>query len=143
MGALSNTDPLRSYRQTQIRTANQGTLIVMLYDAAIRDITSGEEMLGRGIEGFEEVSRRIIKAQDIVTELMVSLDFERGGELAGNLFSIYMYVNRQLLDANIRKDPEPLRQARRLLSELREAWSTIADTSKIKEGRQTGLNIEG
>ena len=143
MGALSKTDPLQSYRDTQIRTANQGTLIVMLYDAAIRNIGAAEEMLGQGVQGFEEVSRRVIKVQDIVTELMVSLDFERGGELAGSLFSIYMFVNRQLLDANIRKDVEPLQNARRLLSELRDAWSTIADTSKIKEGRQTGLNIEG
>ncbi len=143
MGALSRTDPLQSYKDTQIRTANQGTLIVMLYDAAIRNVGAAEDMLGQGLRGFEEVSRRVIKAQDIVTELMVSLDFERGGELAGNLFSIYMFVNRQLLDANIRKDVEPLQNARRLLLELRDAWSTIADTSKIKEGRQTGLNIEG
>ena len=54
-----------------------------------------------------------------------------------------MFVNRRLLDANIRKDGAPLEEAKTLLSELREAWNQIADTTPIKEAGSTGLNIEG
>ena len=139
---MNRPSPHQSYRETQIRTSNQGRLIVMLYDGAIRSISSAVEALGKGVRGLEAAHSAILKAQDIVTELMVSLDFERGGQIARNLFGLYVFVNRQLTDGNIRKDASPLLTARKLLAELREAWNAIADT-KMPASRPPGLNIAG
>jgi flagellar secretion chaperone FliS len=139
---LNRPNPVQSYRETQIRTANPGRLIVMLYDGALRSIARASEALDRGVRGYDAANTAIIRAQDIVAELMASLDMERGGEMASNLFGLYAFVNRQLMDANLGKDRKPLETARSLLAELREAWNAIADTKTPSERRQ-GINIAG
>jgi flagellar protein FliS len=139
---LNRPNQVQSYRETQIRTANPGRLIVMLYDGALRSITRASEALARGVRGYEAANTAIIRAQDIVAELMASLDMERGGDMARNLFGLYAFVNRQLMDANLGKDRKPLETARSLLAELREAWNAIADTKPPSERRQ-GINIAG
>ena len=140
--ALNRPDPLQTYRETQIRTSNQGRLIVMLYDAALRNIGRAIEALDGGVKGIEKANNAILKAQDIVGELLVSLDMERGGEIAKNLGGLYHFVNRQLMEGNIRKQKAPLEEARKILAELREAWNAIADT-KTAAPRAQGLNIAG
>jgi flagellar protein FliS len=84
-----------------------------------------------------------VAAQDIIAELMASLDFERGGEIARGLFSIYSYVNRRLLDGNLSKDPAPLEEVKRLLSELRDAWDGISARKGLAEHAvpAAGVNI--
>jgi flagellar secretion chaperone FliS len=123
---VSATDPVQAYRETQIKTANQIKLIVMLYDGAIRHLNLALEDLAGGHEHYDRVNNHIVAAQDIVSELMASLDFERGGEIARGLFSIYSYANRRLLDGNVRKDGAPLEEVKRLLAELRDAWAGIS-----------------
>jgi len=114
----------------------------MLYDAALRSISRALEALDRGVAGFEAANAAILRAQDIVGELMVSLDMEKGGEIAQNLFGLYVYVNRQLMEGNIEKKKAPLETSRKMLAELREAWNAIADT-KTTSPRPQGLNIAG
>lgn len=139
------SDPLRSYRETQIKTATQGKLIVMLYDGAIKFINLALESMQDGKAKYDSISNHIIKAQDIVTELMVSLDFEKGGEIAKSLFSLYMFINRQLLDANIQKESDPLDTVKKLLIELRSAWVEVSDKKSLDQQSTSpgGVNIAG
>lgn len=142
---MNNNNPLKTYRETQIRTASQGTLIVMLYDGAIRNISLALESLKEKPRKLDKISNYIIKAQDIITELIVSLDFEKGGAIAKNLFSLYVFMNRQLLDANITKKNKPLEDVKKLLVDLREAWAEIAKKgtgANIEKGSE-GVNIAG
>jgi len=142
---LSRTDPLRSYKETQIKTATPGKLVVMLYDGAVKHLSLALESLNSRHHSYDRVSEQLVRTQDIITELMVSLDFERGGEIAKGLFNLYMWMNRQLLDGNIRKDTKPLESVRTVLLELRSAWAELAE----KAGAQTparnasGVNIAG
>ena len=138
-----NSNPLEAYRQTQIKTAGQGQLIMMLYDGAIRSIDSAVESLAAPQRKFDAVNRGIIKAQDIIGELMASLDLERGGDIAKNLFSLYLFMNRQLLEGNLRKEPEPLVSVRDMLSELREAWAQVARGSSAAGTGGGGVDIAG
>ena len=140
---MSATDPVQAYRETQIKTANQIKLIVMLYDGAIRHLNLALEDLPAGHEHYDRINGHIVAAQDIVSELMASLDFERGGEIARGLFSIYSYANRRLLDGNLRKDRAPLEEVKRLLVELRDAWAGIAARKGLTEHAvpSGGVNI--
>ncbi len=144
-GTLNANNPLQAYKETQIKTANQGKLIVMLYDGAIKNINLAIELLGEKKRKLDKISNSIIKAQDIITELIVSLDFEKGGEIAKNLFSIYVFMNRQLLEANIQKSVKPLQDVKHLLMELREAWVEVAKKVGSKTGGtgSSGVNIAG
>ncbi len=142
---MNSNNPLQAYKETQIKTANQGKLIVMLYDGAIRNINQAIELLGEKKRKLDKISNSIIKAQDIITELIVSLDFEKGGEIAKNLFSLYIFMNRQLLEANIQKSVKPLQDVKHLLMELREAWAEVAKKVGSKTGSAggSGVNIAG
>ena len=138
-------DPADSYKETQIKTATPGKLIVMLYEGAIKFINLAQEGMNKKHTGYEKVSNYIIKTQDIVTELMVSLDFEKGGQIAKNLFGLYLYMNRRLIEANIQKDSNILGEVKELLSELRSAWLTATQKTQVENTQaKTGtINIAG
>jgi flagellar protein FliS len=142
---VSGNDPVQTYKEIQIKTANQIRLIVMLYDGAVRHINLALDAFADGHRRFDEVNTHLVAAQDILSELMASLDFEKGGTMARNLFSLYTFMNRQLLDGNIRKDPAPLAVVKKLLSELREAWDEISTRKGLEENAApaTGVNIAG
>ncbi len=139
-----NTDPLRAYRQTRVKTATQGRLIVMLYDEGVKQIREAVAELGAAPARIERAHKAIVKAQDIITELMVSLDFEKGGEIAGNLFHLYMYFNQRLVDANLSKEPSGLKEILAMMIDLRDAWSTIENTAPQQESAAAGgINLAG
>ncbi len=142
---MKTINPLNAYKETQIKTANQSKLIIMLYDGAIRNINLAVECMKDKHHKFDTISSTIVKAQDIIAELMVSLDFERGGEIAANLFSIYTFMNSRLLDANLKKEEAPLSEVKKMLIELREAWAEAAKKADIdSESRgEGGVNIAG
>ena len=104
-----------------------------MYDGAIRHLSLALEELPEGHGHYDRINGHIVAAQDIVSELMASLDFERGGEIARGLFSIYSYANRRLLDGNVRKDGAPLEEVKRLLTELRDAWDGISARKGLAE----------
>ena len=138
------TDPLRAYRHTRVKTASQGQLIVMLYDEGLRQLTAAAGELDSGQPKLDLVHNAIVKSQDIITELMVSLDFEKGGDIAQNLFHLYMYFNQKLVDANLSKDVTGIREVMDLMTELREAWASIEGTAVAPErSAGAGVNLAG
>lgn len=143
---MSNINPYNQYKQTQITTANQGKLIVMLYDGAIKFLNIALDNMSP--KTYDVVNNNIIKAQDIITELLLSLNMDEGGEISQNLFNLYMYFKRQLLDANMKKDPEIIKHILKLLKELRDAWDQISanearSDKNINIGSKGNFSIEG
>jgi flagellar protein FliS len=138
-------NPLRSYKETQIKTATPGKLILMMYDGAIKNLNQALQDMDDEHRRYDSISNSLIKAQDIIAELMISLDFDRGGEIAKNLFGLYVFMNRRLLDGNIKKDKAPLEEVKTLLLELRGAWAEVADKAGVSAGsnQSRGVNIAG
>ncbi len=144
-GAVNANDPVNAYREIQIKTANQIRLIVMLYDGAIRHLNLAIDAFAEGHRRYDAINTHLIAAQDILSELMASLDFDKGGVLAKNLFSLYSFMNRRLLDSNLKKDPAPLAEVKKMLGELRDAWDEISTRKGLEENTSptTGVNIAG
>jgi flagellar protein FliS len=147
---LAYTNALSAYRETRIKTASQGQLIVMLYDKAVQHLDRGLELMEMNSKGkkdpgkIEEINKSILKAQEIITELSVSLDFEQGGEIAKNLFSLYTWFNQELLEANIKQDSRRAVIVRNLLGELKAAWNEIVSKTPETVGKAVGgINIAG
>ncbi len=143
---MPNTNPYNQYKQTQITTANQGKLIVMLYDGAIKFLNIALDNMSP--KSYDVVNNNIIKAQDIITELLLSLNMDEGGDISQNLFNLYMYFKRQLLEANIKKDAEIINHVLKLLKELRDAWDQISSNEarsdkNINIGSKGSFSIEG
>ncbi len=139
----SYPNPLRAYKETKVRTASQGKLIVMLYDEALKQLDTAISGLEGRTKHLDSIHNAVLKAQDVVTELMVSLDFDRGGEIAKNLFNLYMFFNRQLMEANVRKDTAPIKDVRRLMGDLREAWLQISNVQVSGNTAGPNVNIAG
>lgn len=142
---MNRYNGVNAYKTTSIKTAGGGKLIIMLYDEAIKQLDYAAKLLEQGVQKYDAVNAAVLRAQDMVTELMVSLDFEQGGEIASGLFSLYMFFNREMMDANLQKDGQRLVQVRRQLSELREAWDQIINQTTGKAGGSAsgGVNIAG
>ncbi|MCP5514392.1 MAG: flagellar export chaperone FliS [Spirochaetales bacterium] len=137
-------NPLNMYRETSIKTAGQGKLIVLLYDEAIKQIDRAISNLDSGTKKYDRVNSAIIRAQEIITELSASLDFDKGKDIASNLFSLYVYFNQQLMAANLDKDSQPIKPVRNMLFELRSAWKQIENTrDNTSNGGSMGIDIAG
>ncbi|MDR0402083.1 MAG: flagellar export chaperone FliS [Treponema sp.] len=146
---MAYTNALSAYRETRIRTASQGQLIIMLYDEAVRQLDSALELMGLNASEkkepgrIEHIGKAIGKTQDIVTELMVSLDFEQGGEIAKSLFALYTWFNKELLEAHISQNLSCVAIVRNQINELREAWSEAALKAAEAGRPREGVNIAG
>ena len=118
------------YLETAVETASPARLIVMLYDGAIRFINEAAYAMQQ--RDYETQNAKLQRAQKILAELISSLDFDKGGEIAENLFRLYTYMYNQLVEANINDSCDRLEHVVHLLSELREAWDTIATESETQ-----------
>lgn len=115
-----SANPYTQYQRVGVETADRGRLLLMLYEGALRFLRRARKALyDRDLEG---ANNNLLRAEDIVSELMASLDLENGGEIAGGLFRLYDYMYHLLLEANLKKDPQPLGQVETMLEELRDTW---------------------
>jgi len=117
-----------AYKKASDNTLDQNKLIIMLYDGAIKNASFAVEYMKSG--EIEKVHNCLIKAKNIVTELMATLNMEQGGDIAKNLQSLYSYMFSQLIEANMEKKTEPILVVIDLLKELRAAWVQINKKSK-------------
>jgi flagellar protein FliS len=146
---VAYTNALSAYKETRIRTASQGQLIIMLYDEAVRQLDRGLELIALNKSGKKDPSRieiigkAIVKAQAIITELMVSLDFDQGGEIAKNLFALYTWFNKELLEAHMDMDPVRITAVKNMFNELRTSWIEIAAKTNAEGRPVEGVNIAG
>ncbi|MCL1815332.1 MAG: flagellar export chaperone FliS [Treponema sp.] len=146
---MAYTNALSAYKETRIRTASQGQLIIMLYDEAVKQLNKGLELLDLNKSGKQDPSRievigkAIIKARDIITELMVSLDFDQGGEIAQNLFALYTWFNKELMEAHISMDVTRIGTVKNQIDDLRSAWIEIAAKTNSEGRAVEGVNIAG
>ncbi len=111
------------YRNNQVTTAPQKKLIIMLYDGAIRNLKLAEIAMEN--KDIEKINTHLIKAQDIIMELMTTLNFEAGGDIAKNLYQLYDYMYFRLVRANIDKNIDYVKEVKKYMEELRDAWEQI------------------
>ena len=123
-----------AYKKASVNTLDQTKLIIMLYDGAIKNATFAVEHMKSG--QIEKVHDCLIKTKNIVTELMATLNMDRGGDIANNLQSLYSYMFSQLIEANMNKKTEPVVVVIDLLKELRAAWTQINSKKKNDAKRQ-------
>ncbi len=123
------------YRKNQISTSNQGRLILMMYEGAIKFTTMASESIEKGDASNQ--GKYIRKAHDIINELSLSLDFKKGGDVAPRLESLYQFALSQLTLANIKSDKKPLEAVLNILTHLLEGWVQVYEASNNKSPDKT------
>ena len=137
-----------AYQNTNKQPASQGHLVVLLYEAAVKNLKNAESLIDEENKikpsNMEKFGKFLQKAQAIITELQVSLDMEKGGEIAKNLMSLYIYFNQELISVNINHDKTKLEYIEQQMSELLKAWKEAsASASQTPVQHTQALNIEG
>lgn len=119
---------VQTYRSNAVLTASPGQLVLMLYDGVLKSLNIARDAFdraGNDPRRIETINAQLLKAQTILAELQSGLNLEAGGEFAMTLHRLYDYHNRRLLEANIRKQVEPVIEVERLVRELRDAWAEM------------------
>lgn len=138
--ALPNPYQYQQYQHQQVFTAPPDKLLLMLYDGAIRASIQAKKALEN--QNTEESHNCITKAQNIIVELMTTLNMDY--EIANNLYSLYDYLYRRLVDANVQKDAAIIDEVLSFLNELRQTWVEAAVKARGERKLTTGGGgIEG
>ncbi|MGB4374500.1 MAG: flagellar export chaperone FliS, partial [Defluviitoga tunisiensis] len=117
-----------------VKTASPTKLVELLYKNSI-------ERLEKAVKAIEknnliEANHEIIRVEEIILELNVSLNIEKGGEVAKNLRLLYNYIYEQLIQANLKKDIDTLTEVKSLIKDLYETWREV-----VKQDVQTARQL--
>ena len=138
-----------AYKKASVNTASQAELVVLLYEGAVKKLASASSKFGPDgklpVANIESFSSDVLRAEEIITELQFSLDMQKGGEIARNLMSLYLYFNDQLRSANISKNKEKIDSVLNMMSQLADSWRQAAEKSNgtVPPQSQPALNSEG
>ncbi|HAR62973.1 MAG: flagellar export chaperone FliS [Candidatus Margulisiibacteriota bacterium] len=114
---------VKNYKKVEIESASQGKLLLRLFEGALEFLDLAKEYLRENDDA--NYKHYLGRAQAIITELMATLNMDAGGEIARNLFSLYEFMLRQLIEAYRDKNIENINGVRYLLSGLKESWEII------------------
>jgi len=125
--------PSQEYLKTKVMTASPEMLTLMLWDGAIRFAEQGKEAIVR--KDIEGSYKALVRSQRIITELTTNLKHEVNPDLCGKLASLYNFIFRRLVDANINKNPQLVDDALEIMRHQRETWVMLME--KLMRERAT------
>lgn len=122
----------KSYQQNSVLTATPGELTLMLYNGCIKFIRQAKIAITE--KNVEDKNKYLQKAQDIIRELMVTLDQKQ--QVAQSMMQMYDYMNRRLIEANIKNDLEILDEVEGLVTEFRDTWKQVIEITQKNQPKR-------
>jgi len=126
----------QKYKQTSIQSASREKLLLMLYEGAIKflklGITAAEQ------KKIADRGMNIGRCYDIILELNNTLDHKVAPEIAKNLEQLYMFITDKLTEGNISGNPQPLKEALKVLETLYEGWVKAVEQLKKDQAAAGG-----
>ena len=123
---MATPNPYKAYQQNSVTTASPGELTSMLYNGCLKFI--GKAKIAIESNQIEERNSNIQKAQNIVRELMVTLNMDY--DISKNMLSIYEYMNSRLTEANIKNDLVALSEVEDLTIQFRDTWKQVIQLNR-------------
>ncbi len=123
---------LGAYKKTSVETASKEQILLMLYQAAIKNCKKAIEAIEQ--KNLAKKGEYIGKMQDIIVELSNSLDFEVGGDVAKELASLYDYILYSSTQANIKIEKSHLEGCLKVLNTLYDGWTEAIKNLKTTNG---------
>lgn len=119
----------QAYKNNSVNTASPAELTMMLYNGCLKFMKYAK----KGIENkdIQMKNTNIQKAQNIISELMVTLDQE--APIAKEMMPLYDYINRRLIDANVNNDVTILMEAYGLVEQFRDTWKEVVKKTRVQE----------
>lgn len=121
------------YKQTAVASAGREKLLLMLYEGAIK--FTKKAIIASDKEDVAGRCENISRSYDIILELMNTLDFNVGGDVAKNLEQLYMFMTDELTRANITGKTEHLNNVLKILQTLYDGWKEAIEIVKKNEDK--------
>lgn len=120
---IANVNGYQAYQKNKYSTASPHRLITMLYEGALRFANQTIHHIEEGnVKGKNDSLQRF---QEIIFELISSLNFKEGKEIADNLYSLYSYVIELSNRSSVELSVDPLQEAVRIITEIKAAWEQM------------------
>lgn len=124
---MINSNPYATYKQQDLETCGKEELVGKLLGAAALSLKMA--VLSIGDKKYDKANNDMIKAQTIVVNLKNSLDKRQ--DVSKGLDTLYEYMLRRLVEANMKKDTEILNEISGILFELRDTWNEAMKKAKM------------
>jgi flagellar protein FliS len=131
----------RAYATNKFEGMSPEQIVLALYDGALSAMDRAREAIPR--DDQKVLGEQLSKAMAIIGELQASLDKERGGEIGERLDSLYAYVIRGLLDANLKKDPDIITEMHGHIATVREGWAEMVEQLAASKSREASPRPAG
>lgn len=109
--------------ESLVEASDPHELVSLLFRELLSSLSTAEDNFETG--DLVSMRNKITKASRILSGLQGGLDFEQGGEIAGNLAELYGYCIRRLLDSNSKGNVDGVIETKRLMLPIAEAWTAI------------------
>lgn len=129
---MSVSNPYQSYQQNSINTASPGELTLMLYNGCLKFIHIAKGAIAE--KNIEAKNTNLKKAQNIIQELMVTLNLEL--EVSKSMLPLYDYVYRRLIEANLKSDLAILDEVEEFVTDFRDTWKQVIQLNRQKQYAQ-------
>ncbi|KKB38730.1 flagellar export chaperone FliS [Bacillus thermotolerans] len=130
-------NPYQTYTNNAVTTASPGELTLMLYNGCLKFINQAKKAIAS--KDIEAKNTNIQKAQAIIQELMVTLNMEVA--VSESLLSLYDYLNRRLIEANIKNDAAILEEVEGFVTEFRDTWKEVIQKNRQLQHAGTGGQV--
>ena len=121
-------NPFQQYKNTEVITASKESILLMLYDGAIRFLKKA--IVASNEKNLEEKNRFVGKTMDIVNELRATLNHKADQDIANHLEQLYDFVLDRLLKGSVENNPKYLEEAIGVLDTLKNAWEEAIKSLK-------------
>lgn len=134
---MAVTNPYQKYQNNSVNTASPGELTLMLYNGCLKFIHQAKKAIEEN--NIESKNTNIQKAQNIISELMVTLNME--SSVSQNLMSLYDYLNRRLMEANIKNDVAILSEVEGFVADFRDTWKQVIQLNRQQQHAGSGGQV--
>lgn len=136
-----NTSTPDAYLRDAVMTATPEQLQLMLYDGAIRNCMQARDAIEA--KDFETSHDKLLRAQQIMSEMQSGLNYDVNRELCERVASVYNFIYRKLVDANMTRETGAIDDALRVLHMERETWQILVDkVSRIPQAESSPMTDE-
>lgn len=133
--------PYQAYQKTSVGTSSQKQLVLMLFDGMNRFMNQGIKAIEE--QDFEATHIALHKSGKILLELIATLREDKGGEIARNLKSVYIFCYEQTVIANLRKDASLIREIQGILGNISAGFKEISQKASIVATGNQKISVTG
>lgn len=126
---VSQNRAYNTYQQNSVTTASPGELTLMLYNGCLKFLTTAKKAIED--KNIQEKNTNIQKAQAIINELNVTLNMDIA--ISKQMYSLYGYMNRRLIEANIKNDTAIIEEVIGLTTEFRDTWKQVIQITRQQQ----------